>query len=216
MSEIIVPYAPPEYSQQPSSDDCGFYSIHALLSALGLAYKDKPEKYPKNLIEKALGATMPSSIPKLLAQVGINSEVRSAWDLDNQGRLEVIKREIDKGHPVILLVRSPGRYGESLYGKARRNWMGHWISIWGYDDEKKIFYVYDSAKQDSSGTLPIGNAQRTFEELSRDWRGPSLLVPRHREYSYIALTSLPKSANKTILAIRTSIAESMDLKPEQR
>ena len=57
------------------------------------------------------------------------------------------------------------------YNSLVAYFVGHWITLWGYDDEKQIFYIYDSyvplAKHNKN--IPVGNTMRTFEEILRDW-----------------------------------------------
>lgn len=47
----------------------------------------------------------------------------------------------------------------------------HWITLWGYDDKEKVFYVYDSGltKNLYDRNVAIGNTKRTYDEILRDW-----------------------------------------------
>lgn len=57
------------------------------------------------------------------------------------------------------------------YHPIAANVIGHWISLWGFDDEKQVFYVYDPyvALSRHDKDIPIGNTARTFSEILRDW-----------------------------------------------
>jgi len=49
----------------------------------------------------------------------------------------------------------------------------HWIAIGGYDDTKEMFYIYDSlsGKDSFNKSVPIGNAQISYDALLRKWNG---------------------------------------------
>lgn len=70
------------------------------------------------------------------------------------------------------------------YSPFIASFMGHWITLWGYNDKEKAFYVYDSyvPARRHNKTIPIGNTKRTYEEVLRDWgKG----FPHSRRYLYI-------------------------------
>jgi hypothetical protein len=54
----------------------------------------------------------------------------------------LLKENLKRG-PIILLVANwQTRKSRFLWWKALTHW--HYVSLWWYDDEKMIFYVYDS------------------------------------------------------------------------
>ena len=54
-----------------------------------------------------------------------------------------------------------------------RHLIGHYLTLYGYDEEQRVFYVYDSMlRSPPERALPVGNDARSFEVLLRDWRGP--------------------------------------------
>ena len=72
------------------------------------------------------------------------------------------------------------------YSSLRRHLIAHWISIWGYDDDKKVFYVYDSyTDQKSYDKVPIGNVERSYNHILRDWKGT--IYTRVRSFLYITV-----------------------------
>lgn len=61
------------------------------------------------------------------------------------------------------------------YSKLQAALVGHWITLWGYDDKKKVFYVYDSAaSRKLYDDVPIGNKKRSYKQILRDWKGADL------------------------------------------
>lgn len=67
-----------------------------------------------------------------------------------------------------------GYLSDGKYSRLRSFFIGHWITLWGYDDAKKIFYLYDSAisKDDYDANILIGNKTRTYLQVLRDWGTP--------------------------------------------
>lgn len=65
----------------------------------------------------------------------------------------------------------------------------HWIPLWGFSDEKGIFYIYDPAVplRVHDKSIPVGNATRTFQQVARDIRGGQ---PWRRRYRYICINHL--------------------------
>lgn len=91
--------------------------------------------------------------------------------LSDNKKIESIKKELDENHPVILLIGN-GYSPTGKYSELKMNCVSHWISIWGYDDKEKVFFIYDSyADPKSYDKIPVGNVKRTYDQVLRDWRG---------------------------------------------
>lgn len=169
-SKFLLSIKPKEYLKQGLSH-CGVYSVKAILSAYGKDDKQHPKEYQTNWIGRNLFsfATGIKYYDKILASYGIKSETRSAEDLSNPERIELLKTLLSKDTPVMIRIAN-GYLGER-YNSVVGRLMPHWITIWGYDDDKKIFYVYDSGLPlkywDES--LPVANTIRTYQEILRDW-----------------------------------------------
>ena len=69
--------------------------------------------------------------------------------------------------------------------------VGHWITLWGYNDAEEVFYVYDSAvpPQLYDENIPAGNKKRTYAEMLRDIRSFGLLYCY--QYVYIVVSGKP-------------------------
>ena len=166
----ILSLKPNQYLEQGLTQ-CGAYSVKAILSAYGKDVKGHPREYQPNLFTKYTGTNIgPSFLDKILKKYGVHARKAYVTNLSDTERLEVLKKSLDNNSPVML--RIGNGYGKD--GKYRpwvASFLGHWITLWGYDDEKGLFYVYDSyvAKNKHDKTVPIGNITRTYAEVLRDW-----------------------------------------------
>ena len=158
-SKFVLSKKPKEYLKQGLSH-CGVYCVKAILSAYSKDDKQHPKEYHTNWIGRNLFsfATGIKYYDKILASYGIKSETKSAEDLSNPERIELLKTLLSKDTPVMIRI-------------GIRRLMPHWVTIWGYDDDKKIFYVYDSGLPVKywDEFLPVGNTIRTYQEILRDW-----------------------------------------------
>ncbi|MEK6842215.1 MAG: hypothetical protein AABX84_00205, partial [Nanoarchaeota archaeon] len=75
----------------------------------------------------------------------------------------------------------------------RQKLIAHWISVWGYNNKEKVFYIYDSfvRKKDK---IPIGNVKRTYSQLLRDWKGAFYT----KSYLYILINKNRISMSKKL------------------
>ena len=65
--------------------------------------------------------------------------------------------------------------------------VGHWITVWGYDDVETVFYVYDPAVplRLYDKDIPAGNKKRTYAEILRDIKSFGFLY--WHQYVYIVV-----------------------------
>ena len=164
---------------------CGGYTIKAILSAYGLDDNRDPKEYLP-FLWKSLGFTTPNVIQNVLRGYGIRSQIIIISNLPDNKKLEIIKKELDKNHPVILLIGN-GYSKEGKYSWLKQKLAGHWISVWGYDNKKKLFYIYDSYSH-KKNIPPIGNVKRTYSQLLRDWKGAIYT----KSYLYISINKKRK------------------------
>ena len=120
---------------------------------------------------KSFGFTTPKLIQETLKHYGFDAPTNRVNKFSNDNKIKAIKKEVDKNHPVILLIGN-GYSPTGKYSKLRMNFLSHWISIWGYDDKKKVFFIYDSYVDPTCyDKIPVGNIKRTYEQVLRDWKG---------------------------------------------
>lgn len=169
MVKKIVNTKPKEYIQQ-GMRHCGGYTIKAILSAYNLDNGRHPKKYLPPKI-KSLGFTTPKLIQETLKHYGLDAPIKRANKFSDDKKIRSIKRELDKDRPVILLIGN-GYSPIGNFSELRMNCVSHWITVWGYDDKEKVFFIYDSYVDPKSyDTIPSGNVKRTYEQVLRDWKG---------------------------------------------
>ena len=169
MFQKIVNHKPREYLQQ-GMRHCGGYIIKAILSAYNLDDGRHPKKYLPLKI-KSLGFTTPKLIQETLKQYGFDAPIKRANKFSDNEKIQSIKKELDKNHPVILLIGN-GYLSTGEFSELRMNCVSHWITVWGYNDKEKTFFIYDSyVDKKSYDKIPVGNVTRTYEQVLRDWKG---------------------------------------------
>lgn len=128
-----------------------------------------PRDYNITILGKLFSLVGTKTWPQVLKSYGLNAQRGDAKSLTNQQRIELLKKFIDDDKVAMLRIGN-GYSKNGNYSSFVSSFMGHWITLWGYNDEEKVFYVYDSyvpfRKYDKS--IPIGNIKRTFEEILRD------------------------------------------------
>ncbi len=183
---MILSIHPKEYHKQ-SFSFCGGYSVKAILEAYGVEYQKHPRTlYPKGQQHIALAST-PKHWKKIFQNFGLAASIYSANGKSKHEKLEVIKSALADGYPIMLRVKN-GYLPNGKYNSILALFINHWITLWGYDDEQKIFYVYDSAVPQKlyAKEIPIGNVERSYQEILRDWKGT--FYPWPWKYCYLIIT----------------------------
>lgn len=169
--KYVLSIKPKEYLVQGISH-CGVYCVKAILSAYGKDDKTHPKDYHTNWIGKNLFSfsTGQDYYDKIFASYGIKSKTKSAENLNDQQKLNLLKSLLSKNTPVMIRIGN-GYFRSNKYNPLLGSIVPHWITLWGYDDSKKIFYVYDSGLTENlyDKTVPVGNTKRTYGEILRDW-----------------------------------------------
>lgn len=164
----LVPHLPSEYPHQVGLT-CGEYNVRALLDAFGIHYR--PPKRPRLRI-RLLGLSFVSDIRAVFIRHGVDAEIRSAAELHDDSRLALLRGHVDSHEPVILAIGN-GHLSRVRDSAIVRSIAGHFITIYGYDAERDVFFVYDPYLQGGPARpLPAGNVERTSDEILRDWNGP--------------------------------------------
>ena len=168
--KIVLSKRPKEYLKQGPSH-CGMYSIKAILSAYGKDTKEHPKDYHTNWIGQHLFsfAIGKRYNEKILEAHGLEAQMDTAKNLSDDEKITLLKTLVSRDNPA--MIRVGNGYVSCTYNPIIGKLAAHWITLWGYDDEKKYFYVYDSALPQKcwGGNLPIGNTTRTYKEILRDW-----------------------------------------------
>ncbi len=142
-----------------SKTRCGYYTCEWIARAIGM------HPVPSNDILKGrvwmdlFRPIFPRDMMALFKFRGMQSMEINLSRMTDDEKITWIKKEVAlKRKPPALLIRAKPV---------------HWIAVAGYDDERQVFYVYDSIYGDSSNNpfLPIGNASIGYNELIQKWRG---------------------------------------------
>ena len=181
----ILDINPAHYFEQ-SVPYCGGVSIAGIVSAYGI--EDSSGATFMTSWGRLFGGMTPAQAVSVLSRYDIQARIQRAERLTEQERIQLIKDEINSGRPVMLLIgngfRRDGSY--SLLKSQNPNSL-HWITVWGYHGSG--FFIYDSAvSPENYSYVPIGNSERGYEELLRDWSKPFLLSPI-LGYTYITVAS---------------------------
>jgi len=103
--------------------------------------------------------------------------------------LKVVKEHIDQDEPVLLAIGN-GHLKRNVYSPIARMLIGHFITVYGYNASKEIFYVYDPYLEGPyPEEIPVGNEVRTFREFLRDWNGPFYYRLINMDHVYIPVSS---------------------------
>ena len=169
-AKIVLSIRPKEYLVQGPSH-CGAYSVKGILSAFGKDYKGHPKEYHPILLGRLTGGTFGKNYwVNVLKHHGINAEFQTAKKLSPIEKINLLKNLLAKNTPVMIRIGN-GYFRSNTYNPILGKIVTHWITLWGYDDKEKVFYVYDSGltKKLYDSSVPIGNTKRTYDEIIRDW-----------------------------------------------
>ena len=177
MPLLVLPIRPAEYLQQGLSH-CGAFAVKAILSACGKDDGRAPQMYHPGFLGRATGFSPPDTWVKLFRSHGLLVKRRSAVNLSPAERLELLKRLLNENNVVMLRIGN-GYLDNGGYSSLRGQLIGHWVTLWGYDDPRQVFYTYDPRvkRERWDKSLPVGNTARNYGATLRDWRGALFLWP---------------------------------------
>lgn len=180
--KFVVSKKPKEYLKQGPTD-CGAYFVKGILSAHNKDDKKHPFEYlPYSRIPFVINS---SHWTNIFYSHGLDAKRESMRGLSEKQRLEVIENTICNNTPLMLLIGN-GYRGGGIWSMIRWWLISHWVTVWGFDDEEKVFYIYDSAvpKKYYNKDIPTGNVKRTYQNVLRDLRGGQ---PWWWRYNYIKI-----------------------------
>lgn len=184
--QFVVSKRPKEYLKQGPTG-CGLYSIKGILSAYGKDNGRNPFAYWRGGILPFITTRL--RLVNILRSYDFNARWGCARGLSDEQKLATLKELLSRDTPVMMHIGN-GYSKNGIWSKVRWRIVSHWITLWGFDDEKGVFYIYDSAVplRYHDKSIPAGNIQRTYQQVLRDWGGG----PRWSwRYGYITIS--PKS-----------------------
>ena len=168
-SKLIISRKPNGYYKQGISH-CGAFAVKAVLESYGKDDGREPRDYHPTFFGKITGLTLGFDYwPPVLRSFGISAQAHKADNLNPDEKIQLLKNLLSKNNPVMLRIGN-GYDASGRYNKIQGKMIAHWITLWGYDDARKIFYVYDPClSTGKQAMLPIGNTTRTYQDIIRDW-----------------------------------------------
>lgn len=163
---------------------CGEANARSVVESFGIRYS--PESRP-GWVVRLLGYSLMRDMRRLLTWNGLDVEVGRAADLDPDEKVRLLKSHIDAGEPIILSVGN-GYLRRGRYSRWATFVLGHYLTIYGYDEGRDLFFVYDSFLDgDPPEPLAAGNDTRGYLDLIRDWQGPLYYPIIGRRFAYLSV-----------------------------
>ncbi|NOH02817.1 MAG: hypothetical protein HND47_13075 [Chloroflexi bacterium] len=184
-SDRVVTNAPKQYIKQLGLT-CGETNAKTIIQGFGKSFQ------PLNnlpLRTRLFGFSYIQDIQRLLEINGLSSTIQYATQLTDGEKLRTIMNHIDRNEPVLLAIGN-GYIRRGIYWSLARYIAGHYITVYGYNKENQIFYIYDSMLEgDYEGEIPVGNEIRTFSQLLRDWQGPIYYKLIKMKHIYLSVSN---------------------------
>lgn len=177
----VVESLPSAYPRQEGLT-CGEANAVVAIESFGISYQAPSNPGP---MVRLFGYSLLGDLNSLLEAHGLTAPVRSAARMDDDERIELLRSHLREGLPVILAIGN-GHLARGRYIAALRLVVGHYLTLYGFDDDSETFFVYDPYLQGPPDEpLPAGNEQRSYAEILRDWRGPLYYPLIGRRHAYI-------------------------------
>ena len=120
---------------------CAHYSLKAVIEWSGGKIKDI-EDYSSDWWSRKTYLMTPWWIKKVLKKYKLSYTILNARKLKDNERLFLLKQNIKDG-PIILLVAN-WQTRKKRFSRGRALVHRHYVTLWWFNEKKKIFYVYDS------------------------------------------------------------------------
>ena len=194
-SPRIVKFTPTSYKEQAGLT-CGEYNVRGILEGFQIPYQ--PLQKPP-LRVRWFGFSFMDDISSLLQNHGLKAPVQFAGKMTDQDRLKLITGHLDRDEPLLVAIGN-GHLARDRYSRLARFFVGHFITIFGYDPQKKIFFIYDPyLKGAYQETIPAGNDIRSFQELLSAWNGPFYYPWINMDHVYIPVSAAGEDHNHPLL-----------------
>lgn len=184
MSSRIIPYQTHKYHQQQRFAWCGMYTLKNVIESFQDEIDLTIKNYAPTFWNKISWFMLPSTITKVLIKFWLQvtkGRYKIRW-INN--KIKFLKELLHKW-PVILVI------GHAYKGKKDFNLLKavsvqHYMSLRWYDDEKWIFYIYDSGapKRLIRKDLPVWNIALTYKDLIKYRKFWWFMI---KKYAYISI-----------------------------
>lgn len=153
-----------------AGNECSAFSSAYVLRHFGIE-ADGNSLYEKISGKRQDGTVYPKGILKLLSEYGFRTKYCT-------GTLSALKREIAKGNPVIVMLRT----------YAGKNWL-HYVPVIGFD--RKHLFIAESFRDLVNCEEASYNRKVTVKEFKRLWNTADWKMPFYR-HTYITAIRRPE------------------------
>jgi len=164
---------------------CGETNARSVIESFGLSF-ERPTRPGWKV--RLFGYSLLRDLRSLMESHGLSAPIRSAASVNAPARLDVLRSHLRKGYPIVIAIGN-GHLRRGRYVPAARVLLGHYLTLYGFEDASETFFVYDSYLDgEPEGPLPAGNETRTYAETLRDWRGPFYYPLIGRRHAYMPVS----------------------------
>lgn len=165
MNWHIIPYQTHKYHQQKKLTWCGMYTLKNIIESFFYEKDLKIHDYAPTIRNKISWFMLPWTVIKVLKDFWIKNHVWKCTERWIKNKIEFIKKEL-KTWPLILVIWHAYKWKKN-FNLLKAVWMQHYISIRWYDNDKEIFYVYDSSAPNRliEKNIPIWNMSLKDKDL---------------------------------------------------
>lgn len=174
--KVVLSHIPSHYPRQRKKQ-CGLFTVKAVLDSFDIEKEASAWSYAGFLSRIFLGYTSPLRICRLLRKRGLYVQMGFSRRKTNKQKLAFLKKQLRADRTLILLISS--EENKYLQKKKYRHLVNpHWVSLWGYDDSKEEFYVYNSlVVPEHHHKVPVGNVAMSYDQVLRLWKCSSFYRP---------------------------------------
>jgi len=154
---------PERYPQQHNHRECGLFSLKAVIESYYPETCHDACHYTNGRFHKMIGATRPRTIAKVLQKYNIHAEEGHLKEKKMETQINFLKKHVEEGPVILVIAHSYNK--ENRFNILKTLLLQHYISIRGFDDEKEVFYCYDSHTDLRENDLPVGNIAINYYDL---------------------------------------------------
>lgn len=147
---------------------CAHYSLKAVIE--WSSNVEKPiEDYSSDWWSRKTYLMTPWGIKKVLKKYGLNYTILNARKLNDDERLFLLKQNLKDG-PIILLIAN-GQTKKKRFSRSKALTHWHYVTLWWYNDRKKVFFVYDSnTKRKTQHSEKQWILEVPYKYILKEWR----------------------------------------------
>ena len=147
---------------------CAHYSLKAVIEWKRNKVKNI-EDYSSDWWSRKTYLMTPWWIKKVLKKYGLNYTILNARKLNDNERLFLLKQNLKDG-PIILLIAN-WQTKKKRFSRWKALTHRHYVTLWWYNDRKKVFFVYDSnTKRKTQHNEKQWILEVPYKYVLKEWR----------------------------------------------